>query len=69
MALIGSDFIERVETRTVYCSECGRKIHTGERSLCSIRKNKVKKRVCSENCRMEFDDGIWQEFADNRENR
>jgi hypothetical protein len=58
--MIGSDFVEHIETSMVYCSECGKKIRPGEKSLCSIRGGKVKKRVCSEDCRLEFDNGFWQ---------
>jgi hypothetical protein len=61
--MIGSDFIERVESKLVYCSECGRKIRPGEKSLCSMRGGKVIKRVCSEECRKDFDDAFWQSVA------
>lgn len=69
MSLIGNDFVERVEAKTVYCSECGRKILPGEKSLVSLKGGKVKKRVCSEECRQTFDDAIWQAFADENEKR
>jgi hypothetical protein len=69
MALIGNDFIKRPATRSCYCSECGKKIRKGEPELVSIRRGKVRKRVCSEECRLEFDSAIWQEFADKNEGR
>ena len=65
--MIGSDFVKRVETRMVRCSECGKKILSGETSLVSMKRGKVAKRVCSEECRMVFDDAFWQEVARGRE--
>jgi len=37
--------------------------------LASVKKGKVKKAVCSEECRQEFDARVWQEFADLNEKR
>ena len=64
--MIGSDFVEHVEPKLVYCSECGKKIRPGEKSLCSIRGTRVMKRVCSEKCRQDFDDSFWQNVADEK---
>ncbi len=61
--LIGSDFVDHMEYKLVYCSECRRKILPGEISLCSMRRGKVMKRVCSEECRLSFDDSFWQSVA------
>ena len=65
--MIGSDFVEVVETKQVYCSECFKKIRPGEKSLCSIRAGRVLKRVCSEECRKDFDDSFWQSVAGEEE--
>jgi hypothetical protein len=65
MSLIGSraDFKKKIYEHSVRCSECGRK---GTEMLVSIRKGKVKKRICSEACRVAFDDRFWREKADRR---
>ena len=57
---IGSDFIEQIGVRTRRCSECGKKVKAGEPMLVSIRFGKVQKCVCSEDCRLEFDNNYWQ---------
>jgi len=51
------------------CSECGVGIPAGGDMLASVKKGKVKKAVCSEECRQEFDARVWQEFADLNEKR
>ena len=61
--LIGSDFVQQAAPRLVYCSECGKKIPAGEIALVSLRKGKVQKRVCSEDCRLEFDAAFWDNVA------
>lgn len=66
MSAIGSDFITRVAMKAAKCSECGRQIPAGTRELVSIRKGKVQKRVCSEDCRLEFDARFWEQRADDR---
>ncbi len=65
--MIGSDFVTESSPRYCRCSECNKKIPKGERRLVSQRGGVVKKIVCSEDCRLTFDDRIWQEFADKRE--
>lgn len=65
--MIGSDFITRPAPRATKCSECGKHINAGESEMVSIRKGKVQKRVCSEECRLEFDNQFWQEVARQRQ--
>ena len=62
--MIGSDFIGEPSPRSCRCSECGGKISMGDLRLVSRRGGVVKKIICSEDCRLTFDDRIWQEFAD-----
>jgi len=64
--LIGSDFITGVADKTYRCSECNKTIKKGDMILESVRFGKVKKRVCSEQCRLGFDDRYWQGKADER---
>jgi hypothetical protein len=45
------------------CSECNERYATGDTILASIRDGKVKKLVCSERCRLEFDNNFWQGVA------
>lgn len=66
MTLVGSDFIATVACRPCCCSECGRHIAPGARCLESSRFGRVQKRVCSEACRLDFDDKFWQGKADQR---
>jgi len=61
--MIGSDFIEQTAKYKRYCSECNRPILVGEKYLASIKDGKVKKTVCGEECRLVFDDRVWQGFA------
>lgn len=68
--MIGSDFtIESVRKHCVYCSECGRKLGLNEPALVSKRNGVVKKRVCGENCRLEFDARFWGQVARHRDQR
>lgn len=67
--LIGNDFITVFAVRSCRCSECGKTIRKGEHCLESHRFGKLQKRVCSEDCRLAFDDHFWQGKADDREAR
>ena len=58
--LIGSDFMPEISECKTRCSECRRKIEAGQTALVSRRFGKVQKRVCSEECRLTFDDKFWQ---------
>ena len=61
---IGSDFVlECSRPRKVWCSECGKPITQGVPALISVRGGKVQKRVCSEECRLDFDARFWQGVA------
>ncbi len=64
--LIGSDFIIVKAAHDCHCSECGKRIRKGEGCLVSVRMGKVQKRVCSEECRLIFDDAYWQQRARER---
>jgi len=64
---IGSDFESQVLDKTTRCSECGEPIYAGVPSLVSLRGGKVMKRVCSEECRLEFDNSFWQGVAEGKE--
>jgi hypothetical protein len=59
-AMIGSDFVWIVNPYTRRCGECHKKVEKGERIMASIKGGKVKKYVCSEDCRLEFDNEFWQ---------
>lgn len=63
MPAIGSDFVSEVCKRNVRCSECNRWIGAGAKALVSVRKGRVQKRVCGEDCRLEFDARYWAEVA------
>jgi hypothetical protein len=65
--MIGSDFIKAHAPRGGQCGECGASIAPGATCLESRRGGKVRKRVCSETCRLDFDHRYWQERADRRE--
>jgi hypothetical protein len=58
--LIGNDFIPEIRENSVHCSECNKKIRKGELCLVSIKKGKVQKRVCGEDCRLDFDARFWE---------
>lgn len=51
------------------CSECGKEMPKGSEALVSRKHGKVKKIVCSEECRVNFDDAIWQHYAAERNRR
>jgi hypothetical protein len=61
--MIGSDFQPRVYPHKVRCSECDHVILAGETALVSVREGKVRKIVCGEDCRQEFDARFWAEAA------
>ncbi len=65
MALIGSDFVRVISDRVRHCSQlnCGKRIKKGDTCLMSIRDGKVKKIVCSEDCRQDFDAEFWEGAA------
>ncbi len=67
--MIGNDFQPETMGKMWYCSECNRKFKVGTIALVSLKRGKVKKRVCSEECRAKFDDELWQYIADLREKR
>jgi hypothetical protein len=58
--MIGSDFVPYVMKYKRFCGECHKPMLPGDTVLASIRGGKVKKYVCSEDCRRTFDDGFWQ---------
>ena len=66
--LLGSarGFVEQAAPSAYVCSECLERFDAGSPCLVSIRGGKVKKRVCSDECRLQFDGRIWQEIADER---
>jgi hypothetical protein len=66
MALIGNDFVKWTQMCKSYCSECGRLMPKGSVVLVSMRKGKVMKKVCSEDCRLEFDARFWDQVAMDR---
>ena len=66
MPAIGSDFVWAASARKVRCSECSRYIAPGVASLVSIRNGRVQKRVCSDECRLEFENNYWQQVARER---
>ena len=61
MALIGSpaSFVVEKATRDFVCMECDRRVTKGETILASYRGGKLRKRVCSEDCRKTFDEEYW----------
>ncbi len=69
MSAIGSDFQRVKQEHRTICSECGADIPAGGIALESIRGGKCRKRVCSEDCRLEFDNRYWQERAALRERK
>ena len=69
MPVLGSDFTKMTSVVRRRCSECGKDIPAGGDMLASVKKGKVKKVVCSEECRLEFDARVWQEFADLNEKK
>lgn len=64
MSAIGSDFVkEPSRPRMVRCSECNSLTGCYATALVSIKGGKVVKRVCSEDCRLEFDARFWAHAA------
>ena len=64
---VGSDFVEMVCAGTRNCSECHKKIFKGKKLLAAKTKDgTILKYVCSEDCRLEFDNRFWQERARRR---
>jgi hypothetical protein len=67
---IGCDFIvEASRPRKVRCSECGCEILPTQNALISKRGGVIKKRVCTEECRLEFDARFWGQVADDKEGK
>jgi hypothetical protein len=64
--MIGNDFIEWTQLKTSRCSECNKVMLAGTKALASIRKGRVQKKICSEECRLVFDDKFWQSVAESR---
>jgi hypothetical protein len=64
--LIGSDFVRMVSDRARRCSQldCGKHIKKGDTFLASVRDGKIKKIVCSESCRQNFDAEFWAGAAE-----
>ena len=67
MALAGSDFVVELAPRGFRCSQCGLYFSKGHTVLVARRDGFGRKRVCSEECRLDFDDAFWQDRADRRE--
>lgn len=61
--MIGNDFVPKVFGKTVICSECNVAIPIGTEVLVSEKNGKVKKIVCGEECRKEFDHKFWDGVA------
>jgi hypothetical protein len=61
--MIGNDFISEPAPYKLRCSECAKVINPGETCLVSRKDGKVKKRICGEECRLEFDNRFWQAAA------
>jgi hypothetical protein len=60
--LIGSDFVLVILPLLVEVCPIRRRV----RHLGAIRMGKVQKRVCSNECRLEFDNRYWQDRAQQR---
>jgi hypothetical protein len=69
MTCIGNDFVRQLAPRGMPCSECGARISKGAECLVAIRKGKVQKRVCGEECRLQFDANYWDNLAQSRGGR
>jgi hypothetical protein len=63
---IGSDFTPIHAKLKRRCSECSTVIEKGGPALASIKDGKIRKVVCSEACRVEFDARFWQGVARRR---
>jgi hypothetical protein len=69
MLLIGNNFVPKTYTTTVYCGECNGRFPLGTVMLVSIRKGRVREKVCNEECRLKFDNHFWQTIAIRRTQR
>lgn len=67
--MIGSDFLPEIRPVTSQCSECGRWMYKAQEALVSRKNGKVKKVVCCEDCRLEFDARVWDTIATKNEYR
>jgi hypothetical protein len=68
--MLGNDFITRPAPYRHVCSECGHITNPGEDYQVSIKGGKVRKTLCmNEDCRMEFDNRIWQQLAQDNARR
>ncbi len=65
--MIGNDFQPETMERLWQCSECRKEFLKGTIALVSRKLGKVKKRVCSEECRKTFDFNYWWAKADARD--
>lgn len=66
MPLIGSanSFQAYILKEKWMCQECQLYFNKGEKILASIDKSgRVRKKVCSDECRLAFDDRFWQDTA------
>jgi hypothetical protein len=65
MPLLGSraSFVSEISKRKRKCSECGERIMLGQPFLISRRNGVVKKVLCSEKCRQDFDARYWDARA------
>ena len=65
MALLGSkaSFVWEIAKRKRECSECRERIMLGQPFLISRRNGVVKKILCSDKCREEFDARYWDAQA------
>jgi hypothetical protein len=61
--MIGNDFVPYLIKYARACGECDCKMPKGFTAMASIKDGKVKKIVCSETCRQEFDYRVWQAIA------
>jgi ribosomal protein L24E len=53
--------------RSHFCTECMKQIRPGEKGFVAFKGHAIAALVCSEKCRIDFDDRYWQERADERE--
>ena len=60
-------FVSERAPHAFTCSNCLRGVSKGGSCLVSIKRGKVKLRLCGESCRVAFDDKYWQGVADERE--
>lgn len=69
MTAIGSDFVAHIIKHPRTCSECSRWMPKGFVALASIKGGKVRKLVCCDDCRLEFDARFWDGVALNNAKR